>query len=366
MYSKLGLEVMYYIDLAFSLFNNCFAIVGLVYTVRKLIHILKKKRYVNYMGKKFGYETSKWKYVEKQLRITLFLVLLFIEWLYVTLFNIRSILNKVHENTKRGTNIIISESCVLLNGTYLSTEYDTNKSELAFKAAGSFQQALLLYGLWIAYIFLSHICKAMNKLVEGKKLICYSLLGSVGAVIVFVISCVPLLSLFSMPFVIIVTQVILIAVVIKARKYLSLLYQKNTSLEFGYTSTSSYMQYRRWLYKQYFVIILSLAILFQVYILRDICTVCYVIGESLVKNPCWFKSTFKIMVPPINHIVLNPYYLVARFTAEAFILLFNIGLTIVQMYVVMCFLFGKKKPKRKSIINDGPTLSTSLLTDQAN
>ena len=227
----LELEVIYYINFAFSLLNNCFAIAGLVYTIRKLIHIVKKKRYVKYMGEKFGYETSKWKYVEKQLRITLFLILLFTEWLYITLFSIRSILHKVHENAKSGTNVIVSERCVLLNGTYLATEYDTSKTEIAFKVVGSFQQALFLYGLWIACILLSHICKAMNKLVEGKKLVCYLLLGSAGAVIVFVISCIPVLSLLGRPFVIIFTQVTLIAVMIKARKYLSLLYQRNKALE---------------------------------------------------------------------------------------------------------------------------------------
>ena len=366
MFSKLGLEIIYYINLAFSLFNNCLAIAGLVYTIRKLIHIVKKKRYVKNMGNTFGYETSKWKYVEKQLRISLFLVLLSIEWLYITLFNIRSILHKVHENVRREMNIIVSESCVLLNGTYLSTEYDTSKSEIAYKVVGSFQQALFLYGLWIACIFLSHICKAMNKLVEGKKLVCYSFIGSFGAVIVFVISCIPVLSLLSMPITIISTQVILIAVMIKARNYLSLLYQKNMALELSYTPTSSYMRYRRWLYKQYLVIIITLAILFQIYIMRDICKVWYVIGESLVKNPCWFKYTFKINVPLLNHIELNPYYLVAKLTTEVFMLPFNIGLTTVQMYVAMCFLFGKKKPKRKSTINGGLTLSTSLLSDHAN
>ena len=123
------------------------------------------------------------------------------------------------------------------------------------------------------------------------------------------------------------------------------------------------MRYRRWLYKQYFALILTLAILFQIYIMRDICKVWYVIGESLVKNPCWFKYTVKIIVPPANHIVLNPYYYVAKLTGEVCMLPFNIGLTIVQMYIVLGFLFGKKKPKRMSTINDGPTLSTSLLSD---
>ena len=364
--SKRGLQTLYFINISFSAFNNLLAIIGIAFTLTKLFKIVKKKRYVNAMGKKFGYETCKWKYIEKQLRVTLFLLILVVEWLFITLYNIESVVRNAYRGSLMGREFTLTNDCVLSNETYLAYQYDKSVYQVACNIMKSFQQALLVYGLWMSYLFLTHICKAMNKLVERKKLITYCLLGGIVAVIVLIISVIPVLSILNIPIITLVKEFILILAIIRAMSYLSLFHQRNKDLELSYTSSSPYMQYRRWLLRTYFVTIISLTVLLQLYILGDVCYISYIVGETVVRNPCWIKSTLNdnFTTTRIATKYFESSYITSKFLARILKMISNIGIFITQVFIVICYIYGRNKPKRKLAVDNDYTLSRSLLSEK--
>ena len=362
-------QTLYFVNISFSTFNNLLAIIGIVFTLTKLFKINKKKRYVSAMGKKFGYETCKWKYIEKQLRVTLFLLVLILESLYITLYNVESVIRNAYRASLTGQNFVLTNNCVLANETFLAYQYDTSKYQIAFNVAKSFQQALLIYGLWIFCIFLTHICKAMNKLVERKKLIIYCLLGGIGALVVLMISVIPVFSILKFPIYLLVKQSILLLAIKRAMSFLYLFHQKNKDLELSYSFHSPFMQYRRWLLRQYLITIVSLAFLLQLYLLGEVCYISYIVNETIVKNPCWIETTLKVHFTTTTTDKVDMYfetsYLVSKLLSRISQMVFNIGIFILQLYIVICYVCSRKKSKQKLTADDlDYTLSKSLLSEK--
>ena len=365
MHSRREQQALYFINISFSAFNNLLAILGIVFALTRLLKIAKKKRYVSAMGKKFGYETCKWKYIEKQLRVTLFLLILILEWLFITLYNLESVIRNAYRASLMGHDHELTNSCVLLNGTFLAYQYDTGGYQIAFNVAKGFQQALLVYGLWISFIFLTHICKALNKLVERKKLIRYSLLGGIGALIVLVISVIPVLSVLKFPINLLVQQSILILAIIKAMSYLSLFHRKNKDLELSYSYKSPYMHYRRWLLRQYFITFVSLAVLLQLYLLGDLFYTSYILSETVSKNPCWIRTTLNVQFTITAAIAsVSGYFKVSILLSRLFKMLSNIGIFILQLYIIISYIYGKKKSRQKLTADIEYSLSKSLLSEE--
>ena len=363
---ELYLSAVFYLNLAMSILNNCFVLVGLGFTIRKLAKVAKKRRLIRHLGEQYGYETCQWKYIEKQLRLTLLLLLLVIELLYLLLYNGETILSVNNDHISEAPVQKYSNDCVLVNGTFLAHEYDFTIPVIAFRLMRSLQNGLFVYGLWISLIFLSHISKAMNKLVERKKLVIYSVLGGIAPVVVVTVSCIPIMSIFKVLLTVVVSQAILTAATLQGVKFLSLVKKANTALQYGYRNNSCFMEYRRWLFKQYIIVTIALVLLFQIYIFRDMTFSGYTVVETFAMNHCWIVSTFKVQFSAPESYSARTYVL-TKSASSWLNVIFHAGLFTVQIYVIACYYYKiqKKKPKQRQSMKDA-YLSNSLLTESNN